>query len=157
MYCNKCGKQLADGSIFCNYCGVKIEIQNEDIESKTQDDIIISACKDCIMKHIKAPATVQFSIIEIQDRDAYGRIYLYAEIDAQNAFGAMLRNKLRVVLQSVNDHGQAVGDLGGFGVGILTETVGVAGCEGEGGEHRHHGQQDGQILLEILLHRVIPP
>ena len=49
MYCNKCGKQLADGSIFCNYCGVKIEIQNEDIESKTQDDIIISACKYSVL------------------------------------------------------------------------------------------------------------
>ena len=105
MYCNKCGKQLADDSIFCNYCGVKIEIQNEDVVPKTQDDIIISACKDCIMKHLKAPATVQFPIVEIQDRDAYGRIYLYAEIDAQNAFGATLRNKLRIVLQSVNEDG----------------------------------------------------
>ena len=45
------------------------------------------------------------------------------------------------------------GGLGRLGVGILTEAIGVAGCEGEGGEHRHHGQQDGQILLEILLHR----
>lgn len=106
MYCNKCGKQLADGSIFCNYCGVKIEIQTgKSVVSKTQDDIIISACKDCIMKHLKAPATVQFPVVEIQDRDDYGRIYLYAEIDAQNSFGAMLRNKLRVVLQSVNDDG----------------------------------------------------
>ena len=105
MYCNKCGKQLVDDSIFCNYCGVKIEIQNEDVTSKTQDDIIISACKDCITKHLKAPATVQFPVVEIQDRDDYGRIYLYAEIDAQNSFGAMLRNKLRVVLQSVNEDG----------------------------------------------------
>ena len=105
MYCNKCGKQIPDDSVFCNYCGVKVEIQSEDVTPKTQDDAIISACKDCIMKHLKAPSTVQFPIIEIQDRDDYGRIYLYAEIDAQNAFGAMLRNKLRVVLQSVNDDG----------------------------------------------------
>ena len=105
MYCNKCGKQLADDSIFCNYCGVKIEIQTESIVTKTQDDISISACKDCIIKHLKAPATVQFPVVEIQDRDDYGRIYLYAEIDAQNSFGAMVRNKLRVVLQSVNDDG----------------------------------------------------
>ena len=105
MYCNKCGNQLADNSVFCNYCGIKIEIQNEDVMLETQDDMIISACKDCITKHLKAPSTVQFPIIEIQDRDAYGRIYLYAEIDAQNAFGAMLRNKLRVVLQAVNEDG----------------------------------------------------
>ena len=105
MYCNKCGKQIADDSVFCSYCGTKIEIQDEDIEPKSQDDIIISACKDCIIKHLKAPSTVQFQIVEIQDRDDYGRIYLYVEIDAQNAFGAMLRNKLRVVLQSVNADG----------------------------------------------------
>lgn len=105
MYCNKCGKQITDDSVFCSYCGTKIEIQDEYIEPKSQDDIIISACKDCIIKHLKSPSTVQFPIVEIQDRDDYGRIYLYAEIDAQNSFGAMLRNKLRVVLQSVNADG----------------------------------------------------
>lgn len=105
MYCNKCGKQISDDSIFCNYCGEKVKIQSEDVTRKTQDDTIISACKDCIIKHLKAPSTVQFLVVEIQDRDDYGRIYLYAEIDAQNAFGAMLRNKLRVVLQSVNKDG----------------------------------------------------
>ena len=25
MYCNKCGKQIVDDSIFCSYCGVKVE------------------------------------------------------------------------------------------------------------------------------------
>lgn len=105
MYCNKCGKQIVDDSIFCNYCGDKIEILNENTTLKTQDDLIIDACKDCVKKHLKSPATVQFPIIEIQDKDEYGRIYLYVEVDAQNSFGAMLRNKLRVVLQCVNDDG----------------------------------------------------
>lgn len=105
MYCNKCGKQIADDSIFCNYCGVKLEIVNENPTPLTQEDLIIAACKDCVKKHLKAPSTVQFPIIEIKDKDDYGRIYLYVEIDAQNPFGAMLRNKLRVVLQSVNDDG----------------------------------------------------
>ncbi len=24
MYCQKCGKQIADGSVFCQYCGAQI-------------------------------------------------------------------------------------------------------------------------------------
>lgn len=101
MYCNKCGKQIVDDSIYCSYCGCKIENNNP----KTEDDIIIEACKDCIKKHLKAPSTVNFELVEIKDKDDYGRVCLYAEVDAQNAFGGMLRNKLRVVLQSVNEDG----------------------------------------------------
>lgn len=101
MYCSKCGKQIADNSIFCSYCGSKIENNN----TQSKDDVIIQACKDCIKKHLKSPATVNFEVIEIKDRDDYGRIFLYAEVDAQNSFGALLRSKLRIVLQSVNDDG----------------------------------------------------
>lgn len=105
MYCNKCGKQIVDNSIFCNYCGVKIEQTNQNELPKSKDNLIIEACKDCIKQHLKSPSTVNFDKVEIQDKDDYGRIYLYAEVDAQNSFGAMLRNKLRIVLQQVNDDG----------------------------------------------------
>ncbi len=105
MFCSKCGEQISDNALFCFRCGAKVEkvIQNE--KPKTMDELIIEACKDCIKKHLKAPSTVNFDTIEIQDRDSYGRIYLYAEVDAQNSFGAMLRNKLRIVLQQVNEDG----------------------------------------------------
>lgn len=105
MYCNKCGKQIVDDSVFCSYCGVKVE-QSVQAEANTDTDaIIIEACKDCIKKHLKSPLSVNFDTIEIKDRDDYGRIFLYAEVDAQNSFGAMLRNKLRIVLQQVNEDG----------------------------------------------------
>lgn len=105
MFCNKCGKEVPDNSSFCNFCGAKIDININDTTPKSREDLIISACKDCVSKHLKSPATVNFPVIEIKDTDDYGRIYLYVEIDAQNSFGAYLRNKLRVVLQSVNDDG----------------------------------------------------
>ena len=105
MYCNKCGKQIVDNSIFCNYCGVKIEQTSQNELPKSKDNLIIEACKDCIKQHLKSPSTVNFDKVEIRDKDDYGRIYLYAEVDAQNSFGAMLRNKLRIVLQQVNDDG----------------------------------------------------
>lgn len=105
MYCSKCGKQIVDDSIFCSYCGIKIEQVVQNNSPKGMDELIIDACKDCIKKHLKSPSTVNFDLIEIQDRDDYGRVYLYAEVDAQNSFGAMLRNKLRIVLQQVNEDG----------------------------------------------------
>lgn len=30
MFCNNCGKEIADGSKFCNYCGTKIALPNND-------------------------------------------------------------------------------------------------------------------------------
>ncbi|MGN0702897.1 MAG: zinc-ribbon domain-containing protein [Lentihominibacter sp.] len=29
MYCNKCGKQIAEGSMFCNFCGAPVEVPVE--------------------------------------------------------------------------------------------------------------------------------
>lgn len=105
MYCNKCGKQIADDSIFCNYCGIKIDIPLKEESTDNKDTLIINACKECIKKHLKSPSTVIFNTVEIKDYDNFGRIYLCAEVDAQNSFGAMLRNKLRIVLQQVNTDG----------------------------------------------------
>ena len=92
MYCNKCGKQISDNSIFCNYCGVKIELPTQNKEPQSKEELIIEACKDCVKKRLKAPSTVNFNVIEIKDKDNYGRIYLYVEVDAQNSFGAMIRS-----------------------------------------------------------------
>lgn len=106
MYCEKCNKQIADDSIFCNYCGVKIESNNQPANTKTREELIITSCKDCVEKHLKAPATVNYSTIEIKDQDSYGRIYLYVEVDSQNSYGAYIRSKLHVVLQYVYDDGR---------------------------------------------------
>lgn len=105
MYCNKCGKQIMDGSAFCNYCGAKIKQPISEECNVSLNDLIIISCKECIEKHLKAPSTVNYVTIEIRDQDDYGRVYLYVELDAQNAFGAYIRNKLHVVLQSINDDG----------------------------------------------------
>lgn len=104
MYCSQCGKEISDNSKFCNFCGSKIE-QVDKENNFTKDDLIINACKDCVEKHLKAPSTVKYQSITIKDYDDYGRIYLSVELDSQNGFGAYVRNKLRVVLQSVNDDG----------------------------------------------------
>lgn len=106
MYCFKCGKQIVDDSIFCSYCGIRVsDVNQEDNSITNEDELVINACKECIKKHLRAPSTVSFASVEIKDRDNYGRVYLYAEVDAQNAFGGTLRNNLHVVLQKVNKDG----------------------------------------------------
>ena len=105
MFCNKCGKQIADDSLFCNYCGEKVNQLEQDNKPKDRDDLIIDACKNCVEKHLKSPSSANYISIDIKDYDDYGRIYLEVELDSQNSFGASIRTKLRVVLQSVNDNG----------------------------------------------------
>ena len=36
MYCPNCGKELDDNSIFCRYCGVKIDEDENDMENNAQ-------------------------------------------------------------------------------------------------------------------------
>ena len=105
MYCNQCGKQIEDDSLYCNYCGAKIKQFTQTENAKNHEDLIITACKDCVEKHLKSPSTVNYINIEVKESDNYGRVYLYVELDAQNSFGACLRNKLHVILQSINEDG----------------------------------------------------
>ena len=84
---------------------MKIEQSPQKEELKGREDLIIAACKDCVEKHLKAPSTVNYVTIDIKEQDDYGRVYLYVELDAQNSFGALLRVKLRVILQAVNEDG----------------------------------------------------
>ena len=103
MYCNQCGKAISNNSIFCNFCGVKIEQDNQ--TNELSEDPIIKACKDFVSKNLKAPATVKYNSIEIKECDQCGRILLIVEVDSQNGFGAYVRNKFHVILKSVNKDG----------------------------------------------------
>ncbi len=38
MYCNKCGKQIPDGSEFCNFCGTRVSTEPETEEKSTKDE-----------------------------------------------------------------------------------------------------------------------
>ena len=37
MYCTKCGKEIADDSLFCKYCGAKVETIDDDVPEKCAD------------------------------------------------------------------------------------------------------------------------
>ena len=98
VICKSCNKNIPEESIYCMYCGNKIEKINA-------DEVLIAACKNCVTERLKAPSTANFPTIEIKDKDDYGRIFYYVEVDSQNSFGATIRTKIYVVLQHVNDDG----------------------------------------------------
>lgn len=100
MYCNKCRRLIINKDTYCEYCGAKVKQPNS-----ISDDMIIEACKACIKKHLKSPSSAIFETVELIDEDAYGRYFLYAEVDSQNSFGAMIRTNLRIVLQKVYNDG----------------------------------------------------
>lgn len=121
IICPKCKKVLNDFEInrlWCTNCNTKFktfpELSNKpkQVEQSVlntitdkQKHLIISACQDCVKKHLKSPSTANFVNIDIKEQDKYGRIYLFVELDAQNSFGALLRNQLHVVLQEVHEDG----------------------------------------------------
>lgn len=119
MYCNQCGKEIPNNSIFCDFCGVKIEQTNE----LSEEDPIIKACKDFVSKNLKAPATVKYNSIEIKERDQCGRILLIVEVDSQNGFGAYVRSKFHVILQSVNKDGSYKVSKHAFNIASQSERV----------------------------------
>lgn len=49
MFCSKCGKQIADNSLFCNYCGAS----QKELEGKKENDKI-SEAKDAAKKIMKS-------------------------------------------------------------------------------------------------------
>ena len=43
MFCNKCGKEIAESSVYCNYCGNNIDTSN----TENDDDETYKVCPSC--------------------------------------------------------------------------------------------------------------
>lgn len=42
MYCQKCGKQIADGSVFCQHCGAQIgNVVSDNFSNQNANQIIM--------------------------------------------------------------------------------------------------------------------
>ena len=98
---------------------------------------------------------VHFLILGGLGQDGGGQDMLQDVTVGGSASHGLGRQRHEGRVLGLNREGRGVLDR--FGVGILAEAVRIAGHEGEGGKRHHGDQQNGQILLEILLHRVIPP
>ena len=47
MFCSRCGKEIADGSVFCNYCGAKQSVPAPAPENKTGISFASTICPNC--------------------------------------------------------------------------------------------------------------
>ena len=71
-------------------------------DEATSDGFYIAAAKQVVSENLRSPSTAQFSDVEIVDKDEYGRAVITMTVDAQNGFGAYIRNKYAVIIYDVN-------------------------------------------------------
>lgn len=64
------------------------------------DSAYISCAKTIIYKQLKSPATARWSNEKVLEKDDYGRAIVYLTVDAQNGFGAYIRENYVVVILS---------------------------------------------------------
>lgn len=47
MFCSRCGKEIADGSVFCNYCGARQSVPSPAPENKNGISFASTICPNC--------------------------------------------------------------------------------------------------------------
>ena len=63
MYCSKCGKQIADGSRFCSFCGAPVaEIPSPVMEPETNDNTALERAEVKFDSeiHVMAPPMIAY-------------------------------------------------------------------------------------------------
>lgn len=68
--------------------------------SNVTDGDYISCAEVAISEQLTSPATAKFSDGKVIDKDKYGRAIVMMTVDGQNGFGATIRNKFVVVINS---------------------------------------------------------
>lgn len=121
MFCSKCGNQIEEGTVFCPKCGQKIgdnvETTKEISPIEKRYEIVFSKY---IINRYKSPSSckwpkfetsmVKDGLIRVNGEDENGKPkmtakipqqqlrYIETYIDAQNSYGAMLREKILIVI-----------------------------------------------------------
>lgn len=120
MFCNKCGTELTDDSVFCSKCGNKIGGAAEEKPEMTIMEKRYEKAFSLIVKFYKTPGACKWpryndsmlksGPVRVDGEDANGNRKLAVEIspqnltfietfiDAQNSYGALLREDLLIVL-----------------------------------------------------------
>ena len=105
MYCGQCGKEINDNSVFCPYCGNKMEVTNI-VQEKRSPESIINAIG--LLRNICAVLSIVFlisGVFCVKVSDSYK--------PADVAWGAMIDGKLVI-------HEKHENALGGNTEGVKT-------------------------------------
>lgn len=70
------------------------------IPNGPSDEDYIADAKTAVSEKLKSPATAMYSNEKIVDEDDYGRVLVTLTVDAQNSFGAYVRENYAVVIES---------------------------------------------------------
>lgn len=64
------------------------------------DEDYISCAQTVINQQLKSPSTASYSNAKVVEKDDYGRVLVTMCVDAQNAFGAYIRNYYAIVIEN---------------------------------------------------------
>jgi len=74
------------------------------------NDEYISSAKSAVCDILKAPTTASWGAATVEEKDEYGRAIVTLTVDAQNGFGAMIREHYVVCIQGVTPEGKYLCD-----------------------------------------------
>lgn len=121
MFCNKCGKQLPDGSAFCDGCGTRIASAAAPAgygQQSGQMDALSMAILNAIRPSLKAPMTAilcdREQMVITQNNGEY---IIQGLVHSQNSYGAMIATDFCVRARYVN------GAWSVYGVSIGTQAA----------------------------------
>lgn len=132
MFCSKCGKQIADGSVFCCFCGAQIGAPSQAAASTTpttKEGWMLLAVQDAIRTGMKDPDSAKFENFENIEIDGYGRTYAEIIVRAKNSYGAYVPTRYAMGFYDVTDSApctmipKSLQMLPGFMVGAQRKVV----------------------------------
>lgn len=107
MFCSKCGKQIADGSVFCSFCGAQLAPVAAEAaapaQPTTKEGWMLLAIKDAIAAGLKDPESAKFGDFENIEIDGCGRTYAEIVVRATNSYGAYVPTRYAVGFFDVTD------------------------------------------------------
>lgn len=68
---------------------------------KPTDEDCLNCAKSILYDNLKSPSTASIAYSEVADKDLYGRFVVLMTVDAENSFGAMIRQNFCIVIQGV--------------------------------------------------------
>ena len=96
---------------FCSAYNQKMEDRSKgSFLTTASDEKFINAAKSAVLEQLKAPSTASWVSAKVEERDAYGRAIVTLTVDAQNSFGAIIRDYYAVCIDGVTADGKYMCD-----------------------------------------------